>query len=79
MADIDVAFCRELLRGVTARVKQHFPDIHTVKAAWVYNFGRNHWEFHGPDKFYWHGGAANAYDARAKGWSAWLASKGLDE
>lgn len=57
--------------------KQVMDDIKKVtspaerKAAWVYHFGRQDWEFHGPDEFYWHGHADNAYDARAKGWQAW--------
>jgi hypothetical protein len=40
--------------------------------AWTTNVGRDHWEFHGPENFYWHGRADNANDARAKGWNAWL-------
>jgi hypothetical protein len=76
--NIDVEFCRTLLRDVNANVKLHFPKINLRTDAWVWCAGRDHWEFHGPQKFWWHGGAANAYDARAKGWTAWLQSKGID-
>jgi len=46
-----------------------------IKSAWVYKVGKDHWEFHF-GSYYWHGSADNAYDARAKGWSAWLAKNG---
>lgn len=68
--DINVTFSRELLKKV-------MEDIRTVttaaerKDAWVYHFGRDDWEFHGPDGYYWWGSADNAYDARQQGWSAW--------
>jgi hypothetical protein len=71
MSRLDVAFGREFLKNV-------MEDINTVttiaerKEAWVYKLdNRGHWEFHGPSDFYWHGEAETAYDARAKGWSAW--------
>lgn len=77
--NIDVAFCRSVLREAHTLVKQHFPDLHLMKAAWVWHAGRDLWEFHGPDKFYWHGRAANAYGARYAGWMAYLRSKGIFE
>jgi hypothetical protein len=67
---VDLVFCRHLLAQVKPRVQAAGKRI--VRDAWVWCAGRNHWEFHGPDKFYWHGRAANAYDARYKGWCAWL-------
>jgi hypothetical protein len=39
--------------------------------------GCNDWEFHGPDNYYWHGNASGAYEARYKGWMAWLESQGI--
>jgi hypothetical protein len=48
------------------------PHVKTRKDAWVWKAGRNHWEFHGPGGYYWHGRAHDAYEARAKGWRAWL-------
>lgn len=47
-------------------------NLRAGHGAWTSHVGRDHWEFHGPDGFYWHGRADNAIDARAKGWSAWL-------
>lgn len=74
-ADIDVAFCRMLLRQLAPEVKAIDPKINVFGGpAWVYNHGRDHWEFHFGD-FYWHGTAGNAYDARYSGWSAWLAER----
>lgn len=78
MADINLAFCRSLLSSAHGLVKLHFPEINLVKDAWVWRFMRDHWEFHGPDKFYWNGSAYNAYEARYKGWMAWLRSRGVD-
>lgn len=78
MSDIDVAFCRTLLKMVTKEVKKAFPNLNLYKDAWVYHFHRDSWEFHGPDGFYWHGSAANAYDTRAKGWAAYLKHKGVN-
>lgn len=74
MTDINILFCRTLLSSVMEEVKKMTTGVER-KAAWVYHFKGfgDHWEFHGPDKFYWHGSADNAYDARAKGWQAWLA------
>jgi len=68
--DINLAFSRTLLRVVMDDIKT-ITTAKERKAAWVYNFGNDHWEFHGPDGYYWHGSADNAYDARAKGWQAW--------
>lgn len=76
--DINIVFCRELLRLAHADVRKHYPGIKVSKAAWVYSYGRT-WEFHGPDGFYWHGRAGNAYDARAKGWHAYLRYQGKEE
>ena len=77
MTCLEIAFSRSHMRLVTSDVRKHFPGI-KVSKAWVYNFGRDHWEFHGPDDFYWHGRASNAFDARAKGWGAYLRKMGKD-
>lgn len=69
---IDVTFCRSLLSEVRKEIKVSYPHIRTNKDAWVWCAGRDHWEFHGPGEYYWHGRAGNAYDARYKGWMAWL-------
>lgn len=72
MTDINILFCRSLLSRVHRDVRAYAPGIKVRKDAWVWCAGRDHWEFHGPDGYYWHGNASNAYDARAKGWQAWL-------
>jgi hypothetical protein len=72
MSDINIDFCRTFLALVMTDVKQ-VTTTQERKDAWVYKCMKNHWEFHGPNEFYWHGSADNAYDARAKGWSAFLA------
>lgn len=69
---INISFCRSLLTAVRRDVEAFAPGKRVIKDAWVWNAGRDHWEFHGPDNYYWHGRADNAYDARAKGWQAWL-------
>jgi hypothetical protein len=77
---VDTMFSRLFLAETHKVVKAHFPQINLKdKKYWVYHFGGDHWEFHGPDKFYWHGSAGNAYDARANGWQSWLRSKGIED
>ena len=76
------------VRKIEARLRAYDAAIKTgatkeeamkpMKDAWVWHFHKDHWEFHGPDGFYWHGSADNAYEARAKGWSAWLRKQGAD-
>lgn len=70
MTDIDVAFSRALLAQIAPAVRGVGKRV--MKDGWVYCVGRDHWEFHGPDEFYWHGSAGTAYEARYNGWSAWL-------
>lgn len=69
--NLNAVFCRMLHTRVMVDVKQVTTSTER-DAAWAYNFGGGHWEFHGPKGFYWHGEADNAYDARAKGWGAYL-------
>ena len=76
MASVDVEFTRTLLTMIGPAVKAQ--GKRPMKDAWVYHFGRGQWEFHGPDKFYWYGRAANAYEARYKGWVAWLCKQGVE-
>lgn len=40
--------------------------------ASTFHFHGDHWEFNGPTGFYWHGSASDAYEARYKGWMAYL-------
>lgn len=69
---IDAIFCRRMLSNMQCEPNFRRSGKRLMKDAWVWNAGHGRWEFHGPDGFYWHGRAANAYDARWKGWSAWL-------
>ena len=69
--NINTAFSRLMLSSVMEDVRKA-TTAEQRKSVWTYHFGSGHWEFHGPDSFYWHGEADSAYDARAKGWSAWL-------
>jgi hypothetical protein len=75
---MDVAFCLALLKEAHKLVKKHFPKVNLRKDAWTYHFHKDNWEFHGPEKFYWHGSAANGWDARYKGWMAYLKHKGIE-
>ena len=73
MTDINIAFCRSLLSQVVKELREKHPRIRAMKDAWVWHTGfKSHWEFHGPDSYYWHGTADNAYEARFKGWMAWI-------
>jgi hypothetical protein len=75
---LGVRTSRELLKLGANLVIKHYPTIRPYKDGWTYKTGRSQWEFHGPGNFYWHGRASNAYDARYKGWMAWLEKRGVD-
>ena len=74
-ATIDAAFQRLQYAGVARDVKAHDSEIR-LRDAWVYHFHGDHWEFHYKD-YYWHGSAGGAFEARAAGWSHYLAAKGV--
>ena len=79
--DVNIAFSRQHLAVVHKDVRKAFPDIkNPMKAAWVHHSRslRDTWEFHGPEDFYYCMSASNAYDARAKGWDAYLKHKGVE-
>jgi hypothetical protein len=76
---LDVVFTRSLLAEAHKLVKQHFPAVNLKSDAWTYHFHGDHWEFHGPDKFHWHGSASNAHEARYHGWMAYLKFKGVED
>jgi hypothetical protein len=82
VTDINISFCRALLREAVELLKIEAPHIRPIKDAWVWHAGRGCWEFHGPrtgdaemPTYYWHGRADNAYEARYKGWMAWLEAR----
>jgi len=70
---IDVEFSRHYLTLVHADVKR-IPNWkgNIWKAAWIYKYGRDEYEFHGPDKFYCTVSSTNGYDARAQGWQSYI-------
>lgn len=68
--DISITMCRQILAEMHAYLRK-IGIKKPMRAAWVHH-SFNQWEFHGPDGFYWNGRAHNAYDARLKGWKAWL-------
>ncbi len=70
MTDINVAFSREVLKETMVDIKR-VTSPKERKDAWVWKSQFGSWEFHGPEGYYWFGDADNAYDARAKGWTAW--------
>lgn len=78
MASVDTMFTRALLREAVKLVRLHYPEI-KLRESYVMQPFRGHWEFHGPEKFYWHGRAHDAYEARYKGWTAWLRKKGIGD
>jgi hypothetical protein len=67
------------MKQVTEDVKKYFPRTNLKRDCWVYRTGPQSWEFHGPDEFYWQGHADNAYEAKARGWTAWLQKMGKGE
>jgi hypothetical protein len=72
LQDANVLFCRRLL-GMTLDEVRPLTTPAERKRAWVWHSSAlDHWEFHGPDGYYWHGRADNAYHARQQGWAAWL-------
>jgi hypothetical protein len=72
----DAAYGRLMLAEITPDVRKHVPGVR-LRDAWVWCAGRDHWEFHYQD-FYWHGSAGSAYEARYKGWDAYLAHLGVE-
>lgn len=74
MADTNAKSYRSLLQQLRPAIQA--AGKHTNKDAGVWPPGcsrhHNYWEFVGPDKFLWRGPAADAYEARYKGWQAWL-------
>jgi hypothetical protein len=73
--DINTSFTRSELAVVIADVRKYLPNVR-LREAWVYKVGKDHWEFHFAD-YYWHGSADNAYDARTRGWTAYLRKIGV--
>jgi len=80
--NINVVFCRTMLKITHQEVRKHFPDRfpNIVQAIWVYPSGNGRWEgqMPGNKKLYWYGQADNAYDARVKTWNLFMATEGIE-
>lgn len=73
LESMSISFSRELLRDVCLTLKKKHPHVHHLKDGWVWSGDRKHWEFHAfGSAFYRTFRAHNAYEARAKGWLAWM-------
>lgn len=95
MADLSVAFCHRALVLVHVDVKKHIPGVRlrdawvykVGKDHWEFHYTDTNGAIAKPNgvtvagtpTFYWHGSADNAYDARAKGWAAYLRKLGVEE
>jgi hypothetical protein len=82
MQSNEITFSRTLLTALRADLEKHKLQIY--KDATVVSDVRASrrncpcvFEFHGPRGFYWTGMASSSYEARFKGWHAYLESKGL--
>lgn len=65
-------FCRRLLSSTMRDVSRVVPAA-DVKKAWAFRYTSvSGCSFHGPRDFYWYGRACCLWDARVKGWEAYL-------
>lgn len=76
MANLDIVISRNLLNQIKMVVRAQ--GYRMMRDAWVSSSFPDQWEFHGPEGYFWHGTATNAYEARYDGWCAWLKSKGVE-
>ena len=83
--DINTAFSRLALKGTLARVKQHFPEVDPRSAGVCRASGarnRPQYLFELPFngyRFAEYVRADNAYEARQKGWEAFLRANHIPE
>jgi hypothetical protein len=79
MTDVNIEFSRALLAQIIPDVRKAGKRPMRDADIW-HDRGPRHrrnYEFHGPEgRVDWYGRADNAYEARYKGWSAWLAKQG---
>jgi hypothetical protein len=80
MIDINIGEGRALLQTTLKDVREVLTSTR-VKEERIYRIktetGMKLFEFIGPGGFWWSGRADNAYEARAKGWDAWLTARGF--
>ena len=66
----DHTFCRLHLKEVMTDVRQVATSAQ-IDAAWAWKTSLGG-EFHGPGNLYWHGQVHCLWEAKARGWTAWL-------
>lgn len=71
----DHTFCRLYLRDVMRDVHSHTTKDERKVASGYKSSLPNSAEFWGPGGFYWHGRACCVWEAKAKGWEAWLETR----
>ena len=78
MVDENVIYCRAVWKETKKVVDQHTTPSQRKKSYVWHVTSFKCWEFHAFDGFYWSGQAHNAFDARVKGWEAWLRHKEVE-
>lgn len=94
MSSIDVDYSRIVLQSVIDDVRQHIQGVKlrdawvykVGKDHWEFHYTDsagaslqpNGSKVSGQPSFYWQGSADNAFDARAKGWGAYLENLGVE-
>ncbi len=73
---LNTSFTRALLTAVVPAVE--VAGHYVFRDAMVTHFHRDHYEFAGPHGFHWHGHAHDLYEARYKGWMAYLKANHRD-
>lgn len=70
-------FAKLELGAVAKELRRVRPDLSAMQSAGILRDGNGRFTFEAPapdgnGNFYYHCRAYNAYEARAKGWAAWL-------
>lgn len=82
MVDINIVFCRTMLKSMHAEVRKHFPRIKVRDAAVLHSGFRGQWLFefmHQGERYAEYVSGDNAYEARCEGWQKFLRDKGIKE
>lgn len=76
----DHRFCLTLKTCLMVEVRDH-TTVAERKAAWTWMSScfKNSGDFHGPNKFYWHGQGCCKWMLAYYGWSAWLKAEGHND
>lgn len=69
----DHTFCRIMLAETLKDVRAAGVLEQEIKDAWAWRPSLiDTGEFHGPENYYWHGRICCLWEAKAKGWEAYL-------